>query len=298
MPTIATVPCGDMVVRYEQDDATGDVRFMLSPAAAAPSFAPEVGALGPLGGDEGEEQATEPGAVPEVGFPHESLVQVSLMGDTAGGERSQGRTLRNSSTTKELQLVGHRVAESGGAIAVTVDLVAEGILAASHNLRWQPGDDAVAVDTSVTNISDSPVTLQLLASFCLAGIGGPARDDPPGRFLVHRIRTGWSSEGRLVSEPFEDLHLERAWSDHAVNVERFGQVGSMPVRGFAPCAGLADTLAGVTWAAQLAWAGSWQMELFGRGSKVSLSGGLADSDFGHWRKTLAPGESFTTPAPG
>ena len=34
MPTIATVPCGDMVVRYEQDDATGDVRFMLLPAAA------------------------------------------------------------------------------------------------------------------------------------------------------------------------------------------------------------------------------------------------------------------------
>ena len=233
--------------------------------------------------------------MPEVGFPHESLVQVSLMGDTAGGERSQGRTLRNSSTTKELQLVGHRVAESEGAVAVTVDLVAEGKLAASHNLRWQPGAEAVAVDTSVTNISDSAITLQLLASFCLAGIGGAARDDPAGRFLVHRIRTGWSSEGRLVSDPFEDLHLERAWSDHAVNVERFGQVGSMPVRGFAPCVGLEDTLSGHTLAAQLAWAGSWQMELFGRGSKVSLSGGLADSDFGHWRKTLVPGESFTTP---
>ena len=51
----------------------------------------------------------------------------------------------------------------------------------------------------------------------------------------------------------------------------------------------------MTWGAQLVWPGSWQMELFGRGGKVSLSGGLADADFGHWRKTLAPGESFTAP---
>ena len=29
--------------------------------------------------------------------------------------------------------------------------------------------------------------------------------------------------------------------------------------------------------------------------RVPLSGGLADYEFGHWRKTLAPGETFTTP---
>ncbi len=305
MPTIATVPCGDMVARYEQDQVTGDVRFMLLPAAdglVSPRPKPGSEALpaggagdGGEAGEEGEEEAMEPGAVAEPGFAHESLVQLSVVGDIAGGARAQGRTLRNSSSTGQLQLAGHRVAESGGTVAATFDLVAEGRLAVSHHLRWQDGAEAVEVDVTITNISDDSFTLQLLGSFCLAGIGGPALHDPPGRFLVHRIRTGWSSEARLVSETFEDLHMERAWTDHAVNVERFGQVGSMPVRGFAPCAGIEDTVAGLTWAAQLAWAGSWQMELFGKGGKVSLSGGLADWDFGHWRKVLAPGESFTTP---
>jgi alpha-galactosidase len=296
VPTIATVRCGDMVARYDEDEVTGDVRFLLSPAATG-SLASGPGsgrsAL-PTGGHE-EEGALEPGAAAEPGFSHEALVQLSLVGDTAGGERAQGRTLRNSSSTRDLRLVGHRVAEAEGAVNVTVDLVAEGKMAASHNLHWREGAEAVELDATVTNISDGPLTLQLLSSFCLAGTGPPSPHDPAGRFMVHRIRTGWSSEARLVSESFEDLHLERAWTDHAVNVERFGQVGSMPVRGFAPCAGIEDTVAGVTWAAQLAWAGSWQMELFGRGGQVSLSGGLADSDFGHWRKVLAPGESFTSP---
>lgn len=281
VPTIATIPCGDMVARYEHDDVSGSVRLELLPA----------GGTAP-----GPRTSWSPAGATEPGFAHESLVQLSLTGDTAGGGRAQGRTLRNSSTTQELRLAGHRVAEGEGAVAVTVDLVVEGKLIASHHLRWQEGAEAVEVHLVVTNISDGPLTLELLSSFCLAGVGPPAPGDAPGRFLVHRLRSGWSSEARLVSEPFEDLHLERAWSDNAVNVERFGQVGTMPVRGFAPTAGIEDRVAGITWGAQLAWAGSWQMELYERGGQVSLSGGLADRDFGHWRKTLAPGESFTTPS--
>ncbi len=280
MEQLLSAPCGDMVARYELDEATGHVRLRFLPAGLEPR-----GGLHDAG----------PGDDAEPGFSHESIVQLSVVGDTAGGERSQGHTLRNSSSTRALRLVGHRVAESEGTAVVTVDMVAEGRLAASHTLRWREGTETVEVDVVVTNISDAPLTLQLLTSFCLAGVGPPSPDDPAGRFLVHRLRSGWSSEARLVSQPFEELHLERAWSDHAVNVERFGQVGTMPVRRFAPCAGIEDRVTGVTWAAQLAWAGSWQMELFGRGGQVSLSGGLADGDFGHWRKTLAPGESFTTP---
>ena len=40
---------------------------------------------------------------------------------------------------------------------------------------------------------------------------------------------------------------------------------------------------------------SWQMELYRRDNGLSLSGGLADAEFGAWSKTLAPGESFTAP---
>jgi alpha-galactosidase len=51
----------------------------------------------------------------------------------------------------------------------------------------------------------------------------------------------------------------------------------------------------VLWGAQLAWAGFWQMEVMRRVDSVSISGGLADYEVGHWMKVLQPGESFESP---
>jgi alpha-galactosidase len=67
------------------------------------------------------------------------------------------------------------------------------------------------------------------------------------------------------------------------------------VRKWFPFVALEDTAAGVVWGAQLAWSGSWQMEIFRQHDDVCLSGGLADREFGHWTKTIPPGEVFTTP---
>jgi len=48
--------------------------------------------------------------------------------------------------------------------------------------------------------------------------------------------------------------------------------------GFLPFAAIEDTGAGVTWAAQIAWPGSWEMEAYRRDDFVQLSGGLADRE--------------------
>ena len=69
----------------------------------------------------------------------------------------------------------------------------------------------------------------------------------------------------------------------------------MPVRGFFPFAALEDSVAGVCWGAQLELASSWQLEFYRKHDDACLSGGLADREFGHWWKTVAPGDSFTTP---
>ena len=69
----------------------------------------------------------------------------------------------------------------------------------------------------------------------------------------------------------------------------------MPVHGYHPFAAIEDREAGVFWGATLAWPGSWQMELYRRDDQLSLSGGLADRELGHWFKNLAPGETFTSP---
>ena len=77
--------------------------------------------------------------------------------------------------------------------------------------------------------------------------------------------------------------------------EKFGQVGSWPTHGWYPQMALEDREAGVMWGVRLAWSGSWQMELFRRDDQLNIAGGLADYDFGHWKKNLQPGEELTVP---
>ncbi|MEI6036066.1 MAG: hypothetical protein WCS65_17505, partial [Verrucomicrobiae bacterium] len=134
-----------------------------------------------------------------------------------------------------------------------------------------------------------------LPVFSLGGLTPFAADDAPHRLFVHRYRSSWSAEGRLESRSIEELNLERSWIGYSLLSERFGQVGSMPVRGFFPFVALEDRGAGVFWGARLSAPGSWQLEIFRSDDFVSLSGGLADREFGHWWKTLQPGDHFQTP---
>jgi alpha-galactosidase len=164
-----------------------------------------------------------------------------------------------------------------------------------HRLTWCDGDGALTVETAFINDTDRPVTLEMLSSFCIGGITPFHEADAPGRLRVHRFRSRWSAEGRLDTRTVEQLHLERSWSGAGLFSERFGQVGTMPVRRWFPFVAVEDTDAGVLWGAQLAWAGSWQMEVFRRHDDLAICGGLADREFGHWMKAVAPGERFTTP---
>jgi len=114
--------------------------------------------------------------------------------------------------------------------------------------------------TTFFNDSDQVVILEMLGSFSIGGITPFHEADAPGRLRVHRFRTVWSAEGRLQTQSIEQLHLERSWSGSGAFSERFGQLGTMPVRRWFPFVAAEDTVAGVVWAAQLAWAGSWQMK--------------------------------------
>jgi alpha-galactosidase len=71
----------------------------------------------------------------------------------------------------------------------------------------------------------------------------------------------------------------------------------MPVRGWFPTALIEDTEAGVVWGARVACPTSWQLEFARRYDDLVLAGGYADREFGHWTKTIQPGEKFcATPA--
>ena len=221
----------------------------------------------------------------------DSLVQVGLVGVPGPGRFAQGRTLRNGSATESLQFFSQR--KKGNRI-VTVLKSALGFTC-EHSLAWAKGGEVLQCKTRFINSSRKPLTLSMLSSFSLGSLSPFHADEAPEKLWLHRFRSAWTAEGRPESRRLEELQIERSWIGGSVTCERFGQVGSLPVRGFFPVAAIEDTEAGVTWAAQVAWAGSWQMEVYRRDDCVNFSGGLADREFGHWSKTIAPGQAFETP---
>jgi alpha-galactosidase len=237
-----------------------------------------------------------PGDFSWPAFVVESLAQVKIAGEPYPGAFATGHTMRSSPAANAFLLDGQRTERDGemSRIITTVKHPAGHWI--EHRLRWRTGDRAIEVSTEFFNGSGAPVTLEMLASFALGGITPFAPDDATGRLRVHRFRSGWSAEGRLETRTIEQLHLERSWSGAGAFSERFGQLGTMPVRKWFPFVAAEDTEAGVVWGAQLAWAGTWQMEVFRQNDDLCLSGGIGDREFGHWMKRLAPGESLATPA--
>ena len=168
-------------------------------------------------------------------------------------------------------------------------------LVVRHVLHWEPGWGALQVWTEVDNRGDAPVDLCLVTSLSLGRITPFAADDDPGALVVTRWRGGWSAEGRRERRRLEELGLERSWVGHAVNCERFGQNGTKPTGRWFPFVVVEDEPRRTAWGACLAWAGSWQMELYRKDDFLLISAGLADRELGHWRKRLEPGEVFTSP---
>ena len=226
----------------------------------------------------------------------EPLVQVKLLGDPYAGGFSAGRTLRGADSSLRLRYVRLDATNAQGACSVTTTLRDdERGLTYLHTLAHPACAPYLEITTTVINESTETVTLEMLSSFTLGGLTPFDPGEATEAMELYRIRSGWAAEGRLVCESIEQLHMERSWASVSQVGERWGQLGSMPVRGYFPFAAVRDKRTGVLWGAELTHASSWQLEAGRRDNGIALSGGLADREFGHWMKRLAPGEAFAAP---
>ena len=265
MKTISQFSLGDMLLTYMLDN-DGHVGMQLLPA----------------------EKAAE--AI-EKRCMIESIVQLHVRCDTLPAAYGNGHTMALTASTARMGFAGQE--HHGDSIVTTLRDRAGRIV--RHLVMWHPGLKAIQVSAEFENGTNEPLTLELLSSFSLGGLTPFAAGDAPDTLLLHRARSAWSAEGRLVTQSVEELNLEPSWARHGIRVEKFGQVGSMPVRGWFPFAALEDRRARVTWAAQLAIPSSWQVEVRRKDDGLSMAGGLPDYDYGHWAKTVLPGERFRTP---
>ncbi|MES2924172.1 MAG: glycoside hydrolase family 36 protein [Verrucomicrobiota bacterium] len=281
---------GDTLVRYILDPETRIVGLELLPASMESKLAVLRESL------RGEVfMDVLPSDDPWPARPVESLLQFKLVGDPYPGAFAQGHTLRNSETQRRFAFSTQEVSDEDEVTTIRTTLASDDGCLAVHQLTWKRGDAAFTFASTFTNGSGQPVSLEMLSSFSLSGISPFDATDSANRLHVHRFRSVWSAEGRHECRSIEELHLERSWSGAGAFSERFGQLGTMPVRKWFPFLAVEDHIAGVVWGAQLAWAGSWQMEIYRQHDDVCLSGGLADREFGHWMKTLQPGETLVSP---
>jgi len=280
----------DIDVDFHEEPASGRIGIQLHPSALRSRLRPRRQNLN----DESFINSI-PGMEGTPAWRVDPLVQIKVLGDPYSGSFAQGRTMRNSPSVDRFRLVNQKEITANGRTEIVTSLVDPSGLSLSHHISWQEGDQAIRITTNVVNRSTEAVTLEMLSSFSLGGLSPFDPGDSAGRLRVHRFRSGWSAEGRCDTRSVEDLHLERSWHGGAMFSERFGQVGSLPVREWFPFLAVEDIKEGVTWAVQLVWAGSWQMEIFRQHDDICVSGGLADREFGHWSKTLHPGDSICSP---
>ena len=148
-------------------------------------------------------------------------------------------------------------------------------------------NNVTTMKTIFSNDSKVPVTLEMIDSFMVQNIPGDK---------LHRFTSFWSAEGRHKIDDIKDLNLEHAWNNMAYRIEKFGTNGSMPVRQYFPFLAVEDTTSNTFTAFSLYIASSWQMEIIVRhDDTLTITGGIADRDFGHFTKTILPGEQFETP---
>ncbi len=262
--------CGTISLIYHQDQ--GRMGMMLLPSALTAAGSPSLDKL-------------------KTGWTGtDSLLQLHVRGDRCPRDYQAGHSMRHSESCDRFHFVGQQSERTSEGLRITTCFATDDGQRAVHYAVWHADTPYITSQVEYLNGSDAEKTLEYLASFSLDTLPEPTDD-----VYLHRIRTDWSAEGHLHSESTVDLHLEPSWLNYGARSERYGQVGSMPCRRFYPFLGLENKSLGVTWGAVNCCASSWQMELYTRNEVLSMSGGLADAEFGQWWKTIAPGESFRSP---
>lgn len=216
-----------------------------------------------------------------------SLVHLAIGGDAQS--KGAGNTLKYGQSTNDLRFASQRREEN----QIVTQLTSPRGFAVTHRLTWL--GDCFRVETTFHNETPQTVVLDLLTSFSLDNLSPYVTAE--GRNLrLHRFHGGWSMEGLHTVEDVEQLNLACPWTYSFPESERFGGVGSHPVKRWFPTCAVEDPQAGVFWGAAFAAAGSWQMELSRDSDCYSLSGGLGDCESTGWSRSVAAGDSFTPPA--
>ena len=209
----------------------------------------------------------------------DSLVQVAFTGDEALTDYSMGVTMRNRSST--ILKVSRQVQFMSGTLNTYLEDGNGNEYV--HKLFYERETGVFTVNVRYDNRSKESRILEHLSSFSISGISSPSADFTSRGLVLHRIMSSW----RRKSDSFAHL-FDVSRAPCGVKVEKWGQAGYYPFAGL-------ECPDGFVVGVQMDAPFSWQMEVFGGKETSAISGGIVDFEFGHWRKEIPAGGSFTTP---
>ena len=224
------------------------------------------------------------------------LVQLYIRGDTLAGDFLNGLSLSQTASSALFRYSEQQAERFDDGITIRTTLQDNREHFLHHRLEYRNHTRVITVSVTFENRGETSVVLENLSSFSIGNLTPFGTPQDIDKLRIHRAKSWWSAEGRWEVSSVEQLHLERSWSGSGTRMEKFGQTGSMPVRHYFPFLAVEDPSVGVTWAVQLACPSSWQIELRRNYSGLHINGGLADYEYGHWKKTIEPGACFETPS--
>lgn len=199
-----------------------------------------------------------------------------------------------SESTKRLKFESQKVlTEKEYTEVITVVKADEGY-GAVHRLRNYNGENGFEVTSEFFNNTGDEVTLEMLTSANLDNLCMFEFDDGSKDFLYHTFKGGWATEGKHVEQRLSQMNMEKS-SGGSFECEKIGALGSKTVGRYYPYAALEDTENNCTWGIKPKIDSTWQIELSRCGTPISLSAGIGDYKFGHWRKKVPNGGKYISP---
>lgn len=222
----------------------------------------------------------------------DGIVQLHLLGDVNFSHYSSGRTMRNSSTATSFCVKNQKIDENSREVLIQTIFTNPIGLEVNNVIIFDKGRKSLKTCNVLTNGSDSDIVVDMFASFCVSGIS-PYKNIGTNIF-IHRMYGNWSAEGRPECVKAEDLGMEQSWADYGLRLEKFGAIGSMPVQRYFPFLAIEDRDNNTFWGVLEEAPYSWQIEISRYNRFISMSGGTADYEYGHFKKTVKQGEKYIT----
>lgn len=163
-----------------------------------------------------------------------------------------------------------------------------------HRLRNYSGENGFEVTTEFINNTGNSVMLEMITSASLDNLCMVDEDDGSRDLVFHTFRDGWSTEGKAYIDKAFKMNMEKSWGG-SYECEKIGSIGSKTVDRYYPYAAIENRENDCIWGMKIKHNATWQIELSRYGTPLSLSCGIGDFKFGHWRKEIKNGCSFIAP---